>query len=166
MTRRLTLTTHLTVNELHTRYRQATDPVARSHWQIIWLLAQGTSTAQVATATGYSLPWIRALAHRYNHAGPAALGDRRHANPGATSLLTPALQAQLASLLEGPAPDGGIWSGPKVATWMAEHLGQPVHPQRGWEVLRRLGFTLQRLRPRHTQAEPEAQAAFKQSSQP
>ena len=164
MPRRLTLASHLTVDELHARYRQATDPVARSHWQIIWLLAQGTPTAQVATVTGYTQPWIRTLAQRYNAGGPAALGDRRHANAGGPPLLRPAQQAALAALLDGPAPDGGVWTGPKVAAWMADQLGHPVHPQRGWEVLRRLGFTLQRLRPRHTQAAPAAQAAFKKNS--
>ena len=166
MPRRLTLASHLTVDELHARYRQATDPVARSHWQIIWLVAQRPPTAQVATATGYTPAWSRTLARRYNAGGPAALGDRRRANPGGVPLLRAGQQAQLAALLDGPAPDGGVWTGPKVAAWMAEHLGHPVHAQRGGEVLRRLGFTLQRLRPRHTQADPVAQAAFKKSSQP
>ena len=127
-------------------------------------LPRGPPTAQVATATGYSQPWIRTLAHRYNAGGPDALGDRRQSNPGASPLLSPPQQAELATLLEGPAPDGGIWTGPKVARWMADQLGRSVHPQRGWEVLQHLGFTLQRLRPRHTQADPEAQAAFKKNS--
>ena len=142
MPRRLTLATHLTVDERHARYRQATDPVARSHWQIIWLRAQGTPTAQVATATGYTQPWIRSLAHRYNAGGPAALGDRRPANPGDRPLLNPTQQAQLATRLEGPAPAGGRWTGPKVATWMADQLGHPVHPQRGTdEVVGNRHFT-------------------------
>jgi transposase len=96
------------MDELHTRYRNASNPVARSHWQIIWLLAQGTPTAQVATAIGYTRGWIRTLARRYTAGGPDALGDRRHANPGGTPLLTPAQQAQLATLLNGPASDGGV----------------------------------------------------------
>ena len=165
MPRRLTLTPRLTVDELNRRYRQASDPVARSHWHILWLLAQNTPTAQVATVTGYTPDWIRALARRYNHEGLTAIGDRRHRNPGGRTLLTPDQQAHLATLLDGPAPDGGVWTGPKVAAWMADQLGCRVHPQRGWDVLRRLGFTLQRLRPRHIQADPAAQAAFKKSSQ-
>jgi transposase len=55
---------------------------------------------------------------------------------------------------------------PQGAAWMAAQLGRLVHAQRGWEVLRRLGFTLQRLRPRHIQADPDAQVAFKKSSPP
>src|SRR3954451_25103043 len=36
-----------------------------------------------------------------------------------------------------PAPpaDGGLWTGPKVATWMAARLGRQVRPQRGWDYL-------------------------------
>ncbi len=113
MPRRLTVASHLTVDELHARYRQATDPVARSHWQIIWLLAQGLPTAQVATATGYTPAGSRTLARRYNAGGPAALGDRRRANPGGVPLLRAGQQAQLAALLDGPAPAGGVWTGPR-----------------------------------------------------
>ena len=163
MPRRLTLVTHLSVDELHTRYRRATDSVARSHWQIIWLLAQGTPTAQVATPTGYTQAWIRTLARRYNAGGLDALGDQRHANPGGAPRLSSGQQAQLATLLAGPAPNAGMWMRPKVAAWMAEQLGRPVHAQRGWELLRRLGFTRQRLQTRHTQADPVAQAAFKKT---
>ena len=163
MPRHLTLLPHLSVDELYTRYRAATEPVARSHWQIIWLLAQHTPTAQVAATTGYSIPWVRSLAHRYNHHGPASLGDRRHSNPGNALLLSAELQAQLATLLDGPAPDGGVWSGPKVAAWMSQQLGRSIHPQRGWEMLRRLTFSLGYPRPRHTEANAEAQAAFKKN---
>jgi hypothetical protein len=42
----------LTVDELRSQDRQLTDPIARTHWQIIWLLAQGISSARLAGATG------------------------------------------------------------------------------------------------------------------
>src|SRR5262249_61609430 len=93
--------------------------------------------------------------------GPAALGDGRHANPGAAPLLSPEQQARLREALGGPAPDGGLWTGRKVAAWMGDLLDRPVGEQRGWEWLRRLGFTPQRPRPAETRADPVAQAAFK-----
>lgn len=106
---------HLTVEELKDRYREAEDPVERSHAQIVWLLAQGESAKRVAQITGYSARWISEVACRYNEGGPEALGDRRHANPGGSFLIDEARRRELASALEGPAPDGGLWSGPKVA---------------------------------------------------
>jgi transposase len=45
-------------------------------------------------------------------------------------------------------------------------LGRPVDPARGWEWMRRLGFTPQRPRPRETRADPAAQAAFKKGGLP
>jgi transposase len=157
----LTIPAHLPVTELERRYRAAHDPVARSHWQIIWLLARGTPTAEVARVTGYSVNWVRELARRYRDDGPAGLGDRRHANPGAAPLLSPAQQAELAATLAVPPPDGGLWTCRKVAAWIGATIGRPVAEVRGWEYLRRLGFTPQRPRPRDTRADPEAQTAFK-----
>ena len=161
MPRRLPVPPHLPAADLEARYRRARDPVERSHWQIVWLLATGRPTAEVAAVTGYSVPWVRRVARRYAEGGPAALGDRRRANPGAPPLLDPARQAALRAALAGPAPDGGLWTGRKVAAWMARELGRPVGEQRGWEWLRRLGFTPQRPRPRQARADPAAQAAFK-----
>jgi transposase len=166
MARRLTLHDHLAPAELEQRYRGARDPVTRSHWQILWLLARGEPTARVAEVTGYSLTWIYAIVRRYNATGPAGVGDRRRHNSGADPLLTPAQQAELRAALARPAADGGGWTGPKVAGWMAARLGRPVGVQRGWEYLRRLGFTPQVPRPRHAQADPAAQAAFKKGGSP
>jgi transposase len=160
MARRLVIAPHLTVTELEQRYRGAGDAVARSQWQMVWLLAGGMTTAEVARVTGYSVRWIQEIARRYR-AGPQAIGDRRHGNPGAAPLLTPDQQAQLRQTLAGPAPDGGLWTCHKVAAWIGAQLGRPVDPTRGWEWMRRLGFTPQRPRPRETRADPGAQEAFK-----
>jgi transposase len=110
--------------------------------------------------------WVREVARRYRMDGPAGIGDRRHGNPGAAPLLDAAQQAQLQEVLAGPAPDGGLWTGRQVAKWMSAALRRPVCVQRGWEWLRRLGFTPQRPRPRATQADPGAQDAFKKGGLP
>lgn len=166
--RRLVIPPHLDVDELEQRYRRAKDPVARSQWQIVWLLARGDPTAAVAESTGYSANWIREVARRYRADGPAGIGDRRRGNPGAAPLLDAAQQEELREALGGPAPGGGIWTCRGVAAWIAAAIGRPVDPARGWEWMRRLGFTPQRPRPRETRADPEAQAAFKKggSSRP
>jgi len=166
MPKHLKIAEHLSAADLEQRYRGASDPVARSQWQILWLLAGGQSTAQVAAMTGYCVDWIRVIAHRYNQAGPAGVGDRRHRNPGAKRLLTAEQEQELAQALDGPAPEGGAWTGRQVADWMSTRVGRPLDPARGWEALRRVGFTSGRPRPRHTQADPAAQAAFKKGDWP
>jgi transposase len=165
MNRPITVKAHLSLEAIETRYRKAKDPVERSHWQIIWLLAQGKTTKEIAEVTSYRPPWIRILAHRYTEQGPGGLGDRRHSNPGGTFMLSPEQQAQLQQALEEPPADGGLWTGPKVARWIESHTGRQVHPQRGWEYLKRLNYSKRVLRPRHAKADPAARQAFKKPFQ-
>jgi transposase len=164
--RRLHIPPHLALDELEQRYRRATDAVARSQWQMVWLLAGGTPTAEVARVTGYSVNWVREIARRYREEGPDGIGDRRHGTPGAPPLLEAAQQELLRAALAGPAPNGDVWTCRGVAAWMSAALGCPVGEQRGWEWMRRLGFTPQRPRPRETRADPTAQAAFKKGGSP
>jgi len=160
MPRRIVIAPHLSVAELEQHYRRAGDPAASRHWQIVWLLAHGWTAPRVASSTGFSTRWIGELAHRYNAQGPAGLGDHRHANPGSARVLSAAQEAELVRLLERPAPDGGLWTGPKVAAWIRQTTGRAVSDHLGWVSLRRAGFRPRRPRPRHAQADAAAQAAF------
>jgi transposase len=85
-----------------------------------------------------------------------------------SSLLTKDALAALAERLRTPPEDGGLWSRPKVAAQMARQLGlERVHPQRGWEALKRVEWSVQAPRPRHPRAAtPEQRAAFKGGSMP
>ncbi len=163
MNKPITLKVHLSTEALETRYRKAKDGVERSHWHIIWLLAQGKTTKEIAQVTGYCPTWIRTLAHRYNEEGPQGLGDRRHGNPGGTFILSQEQQTRLQQAIDEPAADGGLWTGPKVAHWIFAQTDRKVHPQRGWEYLKRLNYSKRVLRPRHAKADPAAQEAFKKT---
>src|SRR5215469_9197348 len=143
MPRYVHIAAHLSPGEQEQWYRKATDPVERSHYQVIWLLAQGKRVREVAEVTGYCANWIRILARRYNQEGPAALADQRQHNTGAPCLLSVEQQGRLHQQLSHPPPDGGLWTGPKVAFWMGKQLGRTLHPQRGWEALKRLSLSLQ-----------------------
>ena len=137
---------HLSVEDLEARLRSAQDPTATRHFQVIWLLARGHTIADVAAVTSFVPRWIEQLLARYNAHGPEALGDLRRRNGSAPRVLRPDLLARLlradvlaalAARLKAPPEEGGLWSGAKVAAWMARHLGlERVHPQRGWEALK------------------------------
>ena len=58
MPKRITITPHLSVEELQSRFRQAKTPTCAHHYQIIWLLANGKTTAEVMAVTAYSRGWI------------------------------------------------------------------------------------------------------------
>jgi len=159
---------HLPLEELEARYRAARDVTEARHYQAIWLLAQGRTFLEVAEVLAFVPRWVEELAARYNAFGPEALGDQRRRNGRAASLLTEDVLAALAERVRTPPDDGGLWSGPKVALWMARHLGlAKVHPQRGWEALKRIKWSLQAPRPRHPRAAtPEQRAAFEGGSRP
>jgi transposase len=130
------------------------------HWQVLWLVAEGNGSEAVAAATGYTINWVRELVVRYNRGGPEAVVDGRRGHSGRRPLLLEDGERALQEALQADAPGGGLWSGPEVARWMSGRLGRPVPPQRGWEYLRKMGQTPQVPRPRHRDADPEAQEAF------
>jgi transposase len=165
MARRLMLQPHLSLNELETRYRQAKDATQRTHYQVIWLLTQGKTTAEVAEVTGYGKSWIYEIVRSYNHLGPEMLGDQRRHNQGNQPLLNEVQQAQLWQALQEAPPDGGLWNGPKVADWMSQLLGRPVAVQRGWEYLQGLRWRLRVPRPQHESTDPEEQEVWKKKLQ-
>lgn len=164
MGRRLRLEPHLTVDELARRYRAAKEPHERSWWQILWLLASGQTATEVAGSTGYSRYWIGQLVRRYNTGGPDAMQNRQYTHSyRAQPLLSPAQLAELAEAVRGPAPEGEYWIGRTVAAWISAKVGRPVSVYLGWAYLVRLDGKRRKPRPRHVQADPAAQDAFKKS---
>lgn len=161
MPKRIEIVGHLSVQEVSRRYRQASDVIERAHYQIIWLLAKGRATKEVSEITDYSRDRIYKLVRKYNQQGPAALGDHRHYNPGKPTMLDDVQQAQLLQALQETPIEGDLWDGPKVARWMSELLGRPVHPQRGWDYLKAMGLRLCRPRPSHIDSDPEEQEQWK-----
>ncbi len=113
MPRRIKLNEHLSADQWEQRYRQAEAPVTRSHFHILWLLAQGKTAQAVAEVTGYCPYWIGQSARRYNDGGPDALGDQRQHNPGGQWLLSEEQKAELDQALKQPPEDGGCGLAPK-----------------------------------------------------
>jgi transposase len=150
---------------LEERYEASEDVTSSRHFQTIWLLAKGHSTGEVAAMTSFGQRWIEQLVERYNALGPSAMGDLRRGNGAAAKVLKPELLQRLRVRMAEPPPDGGIWTSGKVARWMADELGlASLAPQRGWEALRAIGWSIQKPRPRNPKAAtPEEQEAFKKN---
>ena len=164
MPKYIELTAHLSVGELEKCYRSASDVIERSQWQILWLISGGKRSREVSQVTGYSVQWIRQLVNRYNAGGAGAVGDGRHSNPGKQRLLNVEQEDELEQALALAERNGGMWTGPEVAAWMSQRLGRRIYAARGWEVLRRMGYTSKTPRPRHAKAKVGQQQAFKKTS--
>ncbi len=166
MPRRMTIAPHLSAEELHARFRHAKTPTVAHHYQIMWLLACGKTTAEVMAVTGYSRGWIYELVWGYNHLGPESLEDRRCQNSDRDPLLNDLQQALLWQVPKQPPRDGGLWNGRKVADWMSELLGEKVCRQRGWEYLKSMKFRLRVPRPSHQESALLEQEEWKKKSTP
>lgn len=152
--KRLPVVAHLPVEDVGRRYRNCADPKEKTRWHLIWLLlrpGQPLSCERAAPLVGLSDVYARAVLRRWNAQGPEGLTDRRRHNrsPGK---LTAAQLAQLYDALQTEPPDGGLWSGPKVAAYARERWGVEVCPQTGWRWLKKLGLRLVVPRPRHPKA--------------
>src|SRR5258708_10089774 len=156
MARHIPLDPHPTADEPAGRYGAQKDPVERSRWHFLWLLARGLTATVIAGITGYSAYGIGRIARRYNQHGPDGVKDLRHqARPG-RRLLTAAQQEELLVVLARPAPQPERWNGRPAAEWIAPHLERPAGRQLGWIYLRRLGARLRVPGPRHVRADPQA----------
>ncbi len=167
MARTTHLHPHVPAADLSTRARHAPTQVEARRWHLLALIADGTTTRAAAALVGLQEDYAGRVVRRYNRDGPESLRDHRLelTAPPRPTLLTPEEQQELAAALQGPAPGGGLWTGPVVARWIAEKTGRAqVAPQRGHDYLKRLGMSPQRPRPRHHEADPAQQAAFKKKS--
>ena len=150
------ITSHLSTLELEERYETAADPVAKRHFHALWLLSKGLEIAELAELLSLSIRWVYQLIKRYNAGGPDLLGDQRANNGTEPTILTPEALAGLRERIKTPPDDGGLWTAPKVARWLAQfHKLKSVHDQRGWDALVAIEWSIQKPRPRHPEAATE-----------
>jgi transposase len=160
------IASHLSTAELEAHYETAADPVSKSHFHAVWLLSMNYKTEEVAAILSFSPRWVQRLVKRYNEHGPDCLGDRRLGNGTAPAILTPEALSSLKERLKTPPADGGLWTGPKVARWLASFHGlKSVHNQRGWDALVAIEYSIQKPRPRHPEtADEEERARLKKTA--
>lgn len=161
MPKRIHVEPHLTERELIQLWRETKEPVKKQHIQVVLLALRGRFSTQIREETGYDRSWVFEIMRRYNREGPDGLGDRRANNGGHGRVLDDDGLAELAAAVDQPHPDGGPWTSAKVAAWMTERSGRKVDIKLAWSYLQRLGWTLKTPRPRHADADQEAQEAFK-----
>jgi transposase len=152
--KRLPVVRHLPVERVEGEYRACRHPIEKTRWHALWLLLRTDpvrTPAQVADLVGLSVITTRDVLKRWNEQGPQGLTDGRKSN-GSESKLDADQRAQLLAVLKKRPPDGGLWSGPKVAAFVRTRWDVEICPQTGWKWLVDLGFTLQVPRPSHPKA--------------
>jgi transposase len=153
----------LSAGELRALARRQKDPRAASRMYAIAHALEGKSRAEAARLSGMERQALHDAVVRYNAEGLAGLHDRPKGRR--RPVLDEAEGVALKEIvLAGPdlACHGRTeWTLPSLTEEIARLWGKRLHPASLSRVLRRLGLSKQKTRPRHPQADAEAQAAFK-----
>ncbi|MFK7930327.1 MAG: winged helix-turn-helix domain-containing protein, partial [Myxococcota bacterium] len=160
MARILLVSPHLSPQDLEARFQRSRDVGERERLHCVLLKSEGRSSRDIAAFFRRREDWVRRTVRKYNEHGPVAMKDGRQSN-GRERALSSSQMDQLDQAIQGEPPGGGFWSGPKVATWLDSYLGIEVTNRTGWAYLKRLGYSIQRPRPRHPEADLEAREALK-----
>lgn len=158
----------LTHEEIGQKYRKCKNSVEKSRWQLIWLMTNPKKeilVTQAAEIVGFCSNWARILIHRYNDEGPEKFIDRRKNNLGKKAFLSKKQQKELKNaLINTRPPDGGLWTGPKVATWIEKKTKKHITAVGAWKCIKKAGFTLQVPRPKNIKsASAEETVEFKKN---
>lgn len=136
---RVQLKPYLTTTELKRHYQQTQDSIEARRWQLLYLVDQQQTIKQAARIVGLNYDYAKEIVRRYNQEGTTGVKNRsQRGQPSPRSLLTPTQQHELKQALQSPPPEGGCWTGPRVARWIAVKTGRQIWAQRGWEYLQRL----------------------------
>jgi transposase len=164
----LVIRTAVSAAELRSLARREKDPRAASRMYAIAHALEGKSRAEAARLCGMERQALHDAVVRYNAEGLAGLHDRPKGRR--RPVLVKAEDVALKQLvLAGPdlARHGRTeWTLPALAEEIAQRWGKRLHPASLSRVLRRLRLSKQKTRPRHPQANAEAQEAFEKGVSP
>jgi transposase len=153
----------LSAAELRRLGRREPDRRAAMRLSAIANALDGLSRAEAARLAGMERQALRDAVIRYNAEGPQGLHDRPRS--GRPEALTPGRQAALkAWVLRGPDPerDGvSAWRLVDIRDHAEEAYGVRYSEWGMARLLRRLGLSRQKARPRHPQGSVTERAAFK-----
>jgi transposase len=116
---------------------------------------KGASIDEIADITSLKRRTVHAILHRFQERGKS--GKDSIKQTGRPAFLTQKQRKELVKQLEiGPPQNrNGLWSTKEVKQYIHKKYGVTYTNVHVWELLKALGFSLQRPRPRHRKA-PDA----------
>jgi len=156
----------LTAKDLRAAAGREKDGSAARRMLALAMVLDGVDRKSAAESCGMDRQTLRDWVHRYNAEGLGGLHDLK--TPGPTPKLTAEQQAELARLVEAgpdPAHHGVVrWRRVDLRDELERRFGVALHERSVGKVLAKLGYRRLSVRPRHPQADEEAQEAFKKTS--
>jgi transposase len=154
---------HLSVEEVKERMNTETRPWVREHWWIIYnALVAPRKAEEIALHTGVSATTVHRVISTYNRLGPAALetpgkGGRRH------EYLTLPQEKEFLAPFFAQAESGAIATVAQIQCAFEARIGHEVDDSTIYRLLARHGWRKLMPRPRHPQADAQAQEHFKKN---
>src|SRR6478609_7112534 len=149
----------LTASELRKAASGEKDSAAARRILALALVLDGADRKTAAETCGMDRQTLRDWVHRYNAAGLAGLRNLKSPGPG--SKLTARQQAELAELVDAgpdPAVHGVVrWRRVDLRDELQRRFGVALHERSVGKILTKLGYRKLSVRPRHPQADEEAQ---------
>jgi len=157
----------LSAAELRAAAARCRDARAARRMLAIALVLEGVDRRTAAQTCGMDRQTLRDWVHRYNAAGLQGLVNRR--GEPQSRRLDAGQVTELAGWVDAgpdPAADGVVrWRRQDLRRRIAERFGVELHERTVGKYLAALGYRRLSVRPRHPKADPEAQEAFKKTSQ-
>jgi len=156
----------LTAAELRAAAGREKNGSAARRMLALAMVLDGADRKSAAETCGMDRQTLRDWVHRYNAEGLRGLHDLK--TPGPKPKLTAEQQAELVRLVEAgpdPACHGVVrWRRVDLRDELERRFGVVLHERSVGKVLAKLGYRRLSVRPRHPQADEEAQEAFKKTS--
>ena len=165
MPKKANLENHYSSEELRRKYLKSQDLVESRRWHLIWKVSLGWSIKNSAIAVGMNYDYSKEVIKRYNLFGEEGIKNLKkiaqNRKGGKKHILDKQQLEKLKVEIEKRPSDGGIWTGAKVARWIEVETGiEKVWNQRGWDYLKKCGYSWQRPRPKHYKGDKIEQAEF------
>ena len=153
------------LNELRRWIRTERKAKQRDRYRVVLLALEGLTTASIVDKLDRSRPFVQKWVYRYREEGLAGLGERPR--PGQPPKLSRADEATFKARLDaGPVTADGICTlrGRDIQRILRREFGLEYSLPGAYDLLRRLGYSYLKPRPRHRKNDPEAMAQWKQAA--
>lgn len=153
------------LDELRRETRAQKDARMRIRLQAIILARQGRTAEEIASALNASRRPVQEWVRRYNQSGVEGL--RRRPGQGRREKLSVEERDRLCARIEAaPRKEDEVCTlrGKDIRRILHKEFGKLYHLNGVYALLHRLGYSCLMPRPKHRQADPEAQEAFKKTS--
>jgi len=154
-----------TLDQLKTLYRTEMNARLARRIQGVYLARMGRTCPEIMRITGAARRTVQQWVAKYNRGGLDELFDKPR--PGQPTKLPRNREKEFCRRLDnGPTQDDkvSILNGPAVQRILEHEFGKTYSLWGVYDLLHRMGYSCLCPRPRHEQADPQVQEAFKKTS--